>query len=104
MDLPHVVHLAQTREVDPLAFPLVFRSVVEHDLSDAHAKGRHCKISGLSQLAIGVYSGRKDLAEALRESCPGVTFLDEGPDRDACRIAIFDDDSHDQLEISLRKS
>ena len=58
----------------------------------------------MSQLAIGVYSGRKDLAEALRESCPGVTFLDEGPDRDACRIAVFDDDSHDQLEISPRKS
>jgi len=38
----------------------------------------------------GVYSDRSDLAGRLREACPSWTFLSDGADRDACRIAIVD--------------
>jgi diguanylate cyclase (GGDEF)-like protein len=38
----------------------------------------------------GIYSDRVGLAEGLRAACPGWTFLDEEPARNACRIAIVD--------------
>jgi diguanylate cyclase (GGDEF)-like protein len=39
----------------------------------------------------GIYSDRGGLAEGLRAACPGWTFIDEGPERDACRVAIVDE-------------
>ncbi|HEV2722051.1 MAG TPA: GGDEF domain-containing protein [Thermoanaerobaculia bacterium] len=47
----------------------------------------------MAQLTIAVYSGRADLHDALRERCPGFTFVSEGPEREGCRIAVIDDDS-----------
>ena len=39
----------------------------------------------------GIYSDRGGLAEGLRAACPGWTFIDEDPERDACRVAIIDE-------------
>jgi diguanylate cyclase (GGDEF)-like protein len=39
----------------------------------------------------GIYSDRGGLAEGLRVACPGWTFVDEDPARDACRLAIVDE-------------
>lgn len=38
----------------------------------------------------GIYSDREGLAEGLRAACPGWTFSDDEPARDACRVAIVD--------------
>ena len=55
----------------------------------------HCRIKVLAQLAIGVYSGRADLHDALHERCPGFAFVSEEPEREACRVALLDDDHAD---------
>jgi diguanylate cyclase (GGDEF)-like protein len=39
----------------------------------------------------GIYSDRGGLAEGLRAACPGWTFSDEDPEREACRVAIVDE-------------
>ena len=39
----------------------------------------------------GIYSDRGGLAEGLRAACPGWTFGDEEPARDACRVAVVDE-------------
>ena len=87
--------------IDPLALPLVLRSGTECDLSNAHGTEVHCRIKRLAQLAIGVYGGRADLHEALRERCPGFTFIAEGAERDACRVAVIDEDA---AEAAPRKA
>ncbi|HEX6642161.1 MAG TPA: GGDEF domain-containing protein [Thermoanaerobaculia bacterium] len=38
----------------------------------------------------GVYSDRGGLAERLRAACPDWTFLEDDPEREACRLAIVD--------------
>jgi diguanylate cyclase (GGDEF)-like protein len=55
----------------------------------------HCRIKRLAQLTIGVYGGRADLHDALREHCPGFVFATEGAERDGCRVALIDDDAAD---------
>jgi len=40
----------------------------------------------------------------LRERCPGVSFVDDAPARDACRIAVIDDDWQDDAADATRKS
>lgn len=94
--LLHELVLVRERDaVDALRLPFVLRGVAECDLGDAHARRVHCRIKRLAHLAIGVYSGRADLHDALRERCPGFTFVADGAERDACRIAILDDDAGD---------
>src|ERR1051325_6175545 len=53
---------------------------------------RHCRIRRLAPLAIAIYSGRADLHDTLRQRCPGFTFETEGAAREACRVAVVDDD------------
>ncbi|MGZ8812141.1 MAG: diguanylate cyclase [Thermoanaerobaculia bacterium] len=53
---------------------------------------------------IGVYSGRRDLIEALRNRCIGWTFSDSSPERDGCRIVIIDTDSAPVVDAPPRKS
>src|SRR5579859_2887696 len=53
--------------------------------------GAHCRINRLNQQTIGVYGGQ-DLAAILREKCPDFFFADAGPERDGCRICVFDPD------------
>jgi diguanylate cyclase (GGDEF)-like protein len=38
----------------------------------------------------GIYSDRDGLAETLRGACPGWTFAEDDPEREACRVAIVD--------------
>ena len=90
--------------VDARELPLVFGRIFEEELADAHGRDRHCKINGLAQLTIGVYSDRKELSDVLRERCPSVSFADESGARDACRVAIVDDDWRDRIDDSPRKS
>ena len=54
------------------------------------------------QQTIGVWSGRSDLVTLLRDRCPSLAFADAGEERDACRIAVIDEDVH--LETPPRKS
>src|SRR5687767_5483365 len=50
---------------------------------------------------VAVYSNRDDLAGRLRQSW---TVLDSGEERDPCRIAVIDSDSHARLDVPPRKS
>jgi diguanylate cyclase (GGDEF)-like protein len=52
--------------------------------------------------AVGVYGGHA-LVAALRERCPGRTFLDDA-ERDRCRVVIIENDSHSLLPELPRKS
>jgi len=58
----------------------------------------------MSPQKIGIYSARDDLSRRLRETCPDVNFVFDGPERDACRVVVVDSDSHAVLEAPLRKS
>src|SRR4029078_9676457 len=58
----------------------------------------------MSQQTIGIYSGRDDLARRLQETSPARTYAEGGEERDNCRIAVIDDDSHALLETPPRKS
>lgn len=51
--------------------------------------------------SIAVYSNRADLAAQLRATWP---VLDSGDEREACRIAVIDTDSHARLETPPRKN
>src|SRR4051812_33828999 len=53
---------------------------------------------------IGVYSGRQQVVDDLRRSCPALAFAPDGDARDAARIALFDSDSHGDAEPPPRKS
>ncbi|HEX7706377.1 MAG TPA: sensor domain-containing diguanylate cyclase [Thermoanaerobaculia bacterium] len=44
----------------------------------------------MNRLEAGIFSERQDLVGALRESCPGWSFLDTEGSRESCRIAIVD--------------
>jgi diguanylate cyclase (GGDEF)-like protein len=93
LDVDDLVLRRKRHAIDPLALLLVLGGIAGKDLSDAHARRRHCRIRRLAQLTIAVYSGRADLHDALRERCPGFTFATEGPARDGCRVALLDDDA-----------
>lgn len=49
----------------------------------------------MTERVIGVWSGRGDLAPALRARLPW-TFADAGAERETARVAIVDSDSHDE--------
>lgn len=51
--------------------------------------------------SVAVYSNRGDLTGRLRQSW---TVVDSGDERESCRIAVIDSDSHARLDPPLRKS
>src|SRR5688500_14352675 len=58
----------------------------------------------MNQQTIGIYGHRDDLVGRLRDSCPSCTFAVDATDRDLCRLAIIDTDSHSILAAPPRKS
>ena len=55
----------------------------------------------MSPYNVAVYSTRNDLAERLRGAW---SVVDNGDDRDGCRIAIIDSDSHARLDAPAKKN
>jgi len=53
---------------------------------------------------IGVYSGRQQVVDDLRRSCPALEFAPDGDAREAARVALIDSDSHADAEPPPRKA
>ncbi|HEX7418988.1 MAG TPA: GGDEF domain-containing protein [Thermoanaerobaculia bacterium] len=58
----------------------------------------------MTQQTIGIYSGRDDVAQRVRETSPSWAVALDGEERDACRVVVIDADSHALLDSPPRKS
>ena len=58
----------------------------------------------MNQHTVGVFSGRDDLVPRLSEACRSWRFSSEENERNACRLAVFDIDTHALLADPTRKS